>query len=288
MNYCWNNHQCQQLRNILQKAVDSSIISKKQMEYLTIEYPTIATFYALPKVHKNVVCPPGRPIVAGNNGFSEPICKLIDFVLHPLVETLPSYLKDTNDVLRKMDGIQLEDNMVLVTCDIESLYTSIKHEDGLMAVEQFLTMSDQDVDDLGFIHTDVFRKPTSTNSLLHFSSSHQSSLIRGIPVGQFLRMRRICSDEESFEKQSRDLSRRFTERGYSSQAIERGYWRAKHTDRSRALNKQRSTTQDLDKGGTHLSLCFFAGHMGAQTSYVICWEECTVLRFRLERIPILQ
>ncbi|XP_077137950.1 uncharacterized protein LOC143804098 [Ranitomeya variabilis] len=153
-------------------------------------------------------------------------------------KTLPSYLKDTNDVLRKMDGLQLEDNMVLVTCDIESLYTSIKHEDGLTAVEQFLMMSSQD---------DVFRKSTSTNSLLHFSSSHQSSLIWGIPVGQFLRMRQICSDEDSFEKQSTDLSMRFTERGYSSQSIERGYWRAKRTDRSKALNKLRPVTQEFEK-----------------------------------------
>ncbi|CAJ0960814.1 unnamed protein product [Ranitomeya imitator] len=322
---------CAQLRDILLKAVEASIISKKQMEYLSVEYPTIATFYVLPKVHKNASCPPGRPIVAGNNSFTEPICKLIDFVLHPMVETLPSYLKDTNDVLRKMDGLQLEENMILVTCDIESLYTSIIHKDGVAAVEQFLRMSSEDapgnsnggglcalickfvpglwerkifiteplplvdrvqywgryiddilfiwqgsfeelqifmghlndnnlnlrltykagrsnmefldilleVDELGFIHTDVFRKPTSTNSLLHFSSSHQQSLIKGIPVGQFLRMRRICSDESSFERQSRDLSTRFAERGYSSRCIKQAYWRARCTDRSQALNKQR-------------------------------------------------
>ncbi|CAJ0928558.1 unnamed protein product [Ranitomeya imitator] len=132
---------CSQLKILLGRAVDSQVITKKQMEYLTIEYPTIATFYALPKVHKNKLSPPGRPIVSGNNNFCEPICKLIDYVLHPLVETLPSHLKDTNDVLRKLDGLQLEDDMILVTCDIESLYTSIRHEDGIFAVEQFLKMS---------------------------------------------------------------------------------------------------------------------------------------------------
>lgn len=39
----------------------------------------------------------------------------------------------------------------------------------------------------GCIHTDVYRKPTSTNGFLQLQSHHPVPLKRGIPVGQYLR-----------------------------------------------------------------------------------------------------
>lgn len=65
------------------------------------------------------------------------------------------------------------------------------------------------------------------NALLHAKSSHPKHLIKNIPVGQFLCMRRICSTEDAFEKQSTDLSLRFQARGYNSKYIHNGYKRDK-------------------------------------------------------------
>ncbi|CAJ0943145.1 unnamed protein product [Ranitomeya imitator] len=67
----------------------------------------------------------------------------------------------------------------------------------------------------GVINTDIFRKETSTNTLLHASSGHPAHMIRSIPVGQFLRLRRICSSDCDFEKRADELRGRFRERGYS-------------------------------------------------------------------------
>ncbi|CAJ0949538.1 unnamed protein product [Ranitomeya imitator] len=50
----------------------------------------------------------------------------------------------------------------------------------------------------GSIHTDMYRKETSINSLLHASSSHPSSTINAIPIGKFLRARKICRSDELF------------------------------------------------------------------------------------------
>ncbi|KAM4030159.1 uncharacterized protein ACNLHF_021912, partial [Anomaloglossus baeobatrachus] len=99
---------------------------------------------------------------------------------------------------------------------------------------EFLDLQIEVLDD-GFIHTDVYRKPTATNSLLHASSSHLPSLIHGIPIGQFLRAKRICSSEMTFESQSKDISRRFMERGYSRRSIKNGYKRAKNCNRNDLL-----------------------------------------------------
>ncbi|CAJ0955764.1 unnamed protein product [Ranitomeya imitator] len=44
-------------------------------------------------------------------------------------------------------------------------------------------------DSNGFLTTDVYRKSTAVNALLHASSAHHPQTTRAIPVGQFLRMR---------------------------------------------------------------------------------------------------
>ncbi|XP_075688588.1 uncharacterized protein LOC142657444 [Rhinoderma darwinii] len=227
-------------------------------------------------VHKSLVDPPGRPIVSGLGGLCDPVCKCIDYYLNPLVECLPSYVKYTTDVLARIDGISLEPDMFLVTADVESLYTSIQHNDGVDAVRLFLGMSNWDsqgteaqllqfmqelnVNDLNIrltyifdkqkidfldvsievdtervLQTDVFRKETSVNSLLHATSAHVYSTINAVPVGQFLRMRRICSSETKFENQSRDLEERFRERRHSRRCIKQGYRRAKTTERKHLL-----------------------------------------------------
>lgn len=74
-----------------------------------------------PNVYESLTDPPGYPIISGINGLSDPIGKLIDYCLHPLVETLPSYVKYSSDILAKMDNIQLEPDTILATCNVESL-----------------------------------------------------------------------------------------------------------------------------------------------------------------------
>lgn len=49
--------------------------------------------------------------------------------------------------------------------------------------------------------TRLYRKPLAGNSLLLVQSSHPIHTIRGIPVGQFVRKWRICSEDDKFERQ---------------------------------------------------------------------------------------
>ncbi|CAJ0937639.1 unnamed protein product [Ranitomeya imitator] len=87
----------------------------------------------------------------------------------------------------------------------------------------------------GDLVTSIYRKPTATNSLLHAESAHLPSTIKGIPVGQFLRVRRICSKDEDFHIQADDLTERFVQRGYSQKVIRRGRIRAERTPRDTLL-----------------------------------------------------
>ncbi|CAJ0934659.1 unnamed protein product [Ranitomeya imitator] len=107
-----------------------------------------------------------------------------------------------------------------------------------------------EVDENLYLQTDVFRKSTAVNSLLHANSGHPYSTIRAIPVGQHLRMKRICSSTAKFEAQASDLRVRFQARGYSNRSIRQGYLRARHAPRDELLcsngrNQKRKEQQDV-------------------------------------------
>ena len=76
------------------------------------------------------------------------LSKWVDLQLQPFIKKLKSYLKDDNDLLRKINDInqkyQLLKNALLVTWDVKSLYTSIPHKDGLEALKK-ITLEEENV-----------------------------------------------------------------------------------------------------------------------------------------------
>ncbi|XP_069624236.1 uncharacterized protein [Ranitomeya imitator] len=85
----------------------------------------------------------------------------------------------------------------------------------------------------GSIVTKLFRKPTATNSLLDYRSFHPVHTRMGVPTGQFLRVRRNCTDDSDFQREARELTTRFKNRHYPHGSISRAYQRASaHTQDS--------------------------------------------------------
>ena len=97
-----------------------------------------ATFgFSLPKIHKPGN--PGRPIVSANGHPTEKISEFVSFHLNPLVQTLPSYIKNTTHLLNKLKDLDvLPANAILVTLDVSSLYTNIPTNEGIDACRKFL------------------------------------------------------------------------------------------------------------------------------------------------------
>lgn len=110
------------------------------------------------------------------------------------------------------------------------------------------------------IKTKTFRKPTAANTLLQASSDHPKSLIKAIPVGQFLRARRNCSDPDDFIAESKDLYNRFRERGYSHSCIREARRRATRTDRLTLLAKKKKDPKLLDSQGPPRIITKFGAH----------------------------
>ena len=69
------------------------------------------------------------------------------------------------------------------------------------------------------IHTDLYTKPTDANNYLHYDSAHPKHCKKGIPYGQFLRLRRICSRNEDFRKHALIKAAHFKARGYPTTLI---------------------------------------------------------------------
>ncbi|XP_077134800.1 uncharacterized protein LOC143788791 [Ranitomeya variabilis] len=147
------------LRSLLDRALDLGIINKGERDFIWVKHPTTSTFYMLPKLHKNISVPPGRPIVSSIGSLCEKACTYIDFFLQPLVLELPSYIRDTSHFITSIQGITMAQDEIMVTCDVESLYSNIDHNHGLQAVLFFLDQQQHSdrlhdsfiVDLLGFI-----------------------------------------------------------------------------------------------------------------------------------------
>ncbi|KAM4044842.1 uncharacterized protein ACNLHF_008723 [Anomaloglossus baeobatrachus] len=82
------------------------------------------------------------------------------------------------------------------------------------------------------ITTSLFRKQTATNSVLHYSSFHPRHVRDGIPKGQFLRVRRNCTDVTTFRNEAQDLTTRFIKRGYPRKVVSKAFQHSANTPRS--------------------------------------------------------
>lgn len=109
---------------------------------MNVRNPRLAKFYALPKIHKHPSLPPGTPIVSGIGSLTESASRFVDSILMLHVLDLPSYTRDTLDLLKQIEDMVVPPDALLVTLDVETLYSSIPHEQGIQTVCTFLREQD--------------------------------------------------------------------------------------------------------------------------------------------------
>lgn len=102
-------------------------------------------------------------------------------------------------------------------------------------------------DSEGKLHTTLFRKTTSRNTILRADSFHPPHLINNIPYGQFQRLRRICDNDSDFVSQADSMTRRFKERAYPSDVVEQAYTKARSIPRNTLLIKNRQRRREQSR-----------------------------------------
>lgn len=123
----------------LENAVTQGWITKPEYDFLYCKHPIIPVFYTLPKIHKSLESPPGRPIVSQMNSLLSPLSEYVDFFIKQYVQSLPAYIKDSTDFINKISAVKdLPTDVYLLTLDVTSLYTNIPHEEGIQAMNFYL------------------------------------------------------------------------------------------------------------------------------------------------------
>ena len=87
--------------------------------------------------------------------------------------------------------------------------------------------------------TDLFVKSTDTYQFLDSSSSQPYHCKKGISYSQALRINRICSDNESFDKRCNDLEGWLMERGYNGKMIRKQILRTRERSRKGLLEREK-------------------------------------------------
>ena len=128
------------------------LLTEKEFDYLTNFEMKLSNFYGLTKVHKSTKIKSAceqcnstyvqvekvddlalRPIVAGPACQTHRLSNLIDILLRPLTKRVKSNLRDTTDILTHLP-LEVPENTLLVSFDVQSLYSNIPHKLGIEAI----------------------------------------------------------------------------------------------------------------------------------------------------------
>ena len=92
-------------------------------ECFNVDKPKLGRFYLLPKIHKRLKKVSGRPVISNSGYFTENISAFLDYHLQPLAKEVKSYIKDTNDFLKKLRSLpDLPDDAILCTVDVHVFF----------------------------------------------------------------------------------------------------------------------------------------------------------------------
>ena len=91
--------------NTLEKIRKRGDVCTDTLNYFLIKDAKFARFYLLPKIHKRLYNVPGRPVISNCGYYTENISSFLDFHLQPIAKKVKSYIKDTNDFLKRLHSL---------------------------------------------------------------------------------------------------------------------------------------------------------------------------------------
>lgn len=100
-----------------------------------------ARLYGLPKIHKNRLDPPYRPVLSMCNSYVTNLSVFLDNLLKPFIPTQYT-LKDSFDFADKIKALNMPDNGIFVSYDVCSLFTSVPVE---CTIDHILSIVDENI-----------------------------------------------------------------------------------------------------------------------------------------------
>ena len=87
----------------------------------------------------------------------------------------------------------------------------------------------------GFIHIDIYSKPTDNLIYLLRNSAHNAHCTEAIPFGVATRVRRNCSTPETFDKRSKEYQEYLIFWGYNPRKVQQQFNKVKSNPRENVL-----------------------------------------------------
>ena len=125
----------------------------------------------------------------------------------------------------------------------KEMKSSIKFEVNISPVEvNFLDVRIKLKD--GLLSTSLYTKPTDAFLYLNTSSNHPKHVKANIPKGQFIRVRRICSQNDEFLSNCATLSSFFEKRGYKPEGLKKTIQEVTKIPREKLLEETEKIKRD--------------------------------------------
>ena len=110
------------INSFLTTMFDKGEIDVSVYEYLRIKECRTPILYLLSKIHKGIMPPPGRPIIAAVGSHIEKLSEFVDHFLNPYAQGVESSIKDTTYFFTSLEEVK---DLQPVVC-WEMLFHSIR------------------------------------------------------------------------------------------------------------------------------------------------------------------
>ena len=182
-NTCQTDKHNEMITNELDHMLIHEEITELTFDYLANASPRTPMLYTQPKIHKQVLPPPCRPIVSGNDSASERISKFVDWFLKPIVPLIPSYIKDTTHFIQLIEDLgEIPEESFLVTLDVSALYTNIPHDEGINACRKALDETRENTENPSNVSLENLLRLVLTTNNFVFNKTHYTQ-ISGTAMG---------------------------------------------------------------------------------------------------------
>ena len=96
------------------------------------------------------------------------------------------------------------------------------------------------------LYIDLYTKPTDTNTYLLYSSAHPPATKRSLPYSQLLRLKRICTRQEDYERHKEVKLEEFRDRGYPEHLLQKCVKKVEQRVRAEMLNRKKKKKQETE------------------------------------------
>ena len=115
-------------------------------------------------------------------------------------------------------------------------------------------------------------KPTDRNTYLPYISAHPKHCMKGLPYGQFLRIRRICTRTTDFEKHAARKAGHLLQHNYTQDLLLNSFMQARNKDRIELLTRRSTETPDDQPEKIFLTTCYNQNYGGLRDQVKSTWD----------------